>query len=430
MLDIIIPRYNEPWDVGKKLFDMIGLQRGIDFGRFRVLLVHDGTEPFPQETFDGYPYTVEQIPIRHGGVSAARNAGIDNATAEWIMFCDFDDTFANLYALRDVLSVLPAENYDVLWSRMIAEDMIDGHNLLFFTPQVQTWVFTHAKVYRRSFLIESGIRFNEELAFQEDSEFNAQIIARLPHRRIGEIKTQSPMYIWIRRQNSVTKSGRDDEATYGHFRRNLMITQANLEHRGRANYCGMVTRTVWDAWFMTQGRRISNGMKRQIMKEFLPWITERKEAFLQVDAETLDKIRAVSRTELTDPGDNINDTPELVSAWVNMITERGVPHGINNDKPGADQTGRHGQDPDRADQRQHGHHRREDGRGGFDPCPDADQQPAGRAGDRQQQQHARGHRGGAVRVRQEPRHAGGGPLHGEQRDRGERHAELQQPDGG
>jgi len=323
MLDIVIPRYKEPWEVGEKLFQIINLQRGIDFDCIRVMLIHDGTEPFPEENFAGFRYKVEQIQIPHGGVSAARNAGIDHATGDWIMFCDFDDTFAGLYSLRDILTVLPADGYDMLWGKMIAEDLIDGHEMLYFTPERQIWVFTHAKVYRRQFLLDSGIRFNEDLVFNEDSEFNARIIARIPHTRIGEITTQHPLYIWIRRHNSVTQSGREDEAAYGQFMRNLIITQENLDHRGQECYQGMVTRTVWDTWFMVQGARISNRMKRKIVEAFIPWIKERMDAFLQVEPDILRQIREVSRDELLDPGEVVRDEPELVLAWVNELIKRG-----------------------------------------------------------------------------------------------------------
>ena len=325
MLDIIIPHYKEPWEVGKKLFEIINLQRGIDFGYIRVMLIHDGTEPFPAETFDAFRYRVEQIQIPHGGVSAARNAGIDNATADWIMFCDFDDTFASLYSLRDILTVLPkaADNYDVLWGKLIAEDFIDGHEMLFFTPEKQIWVFNHAKVYRRQFLLDSGIRFNENLVFNEDSEFNARIIARIPYQRIGQITSPQPLYIWIRRQNSVTQSGREDEAAYGQFKRNLNVTADNLEYRGVECYQGMVTRTVWDTWFTVQGARISNRMKRKIISEFIPWIRERMDAFMKVEPDILNQIRTVSRDELLDPGEQVRDEPELVMAWVNELIGRG-----------------------------------------------------------------------------------------------------------
>lgn len=324
MLDIVITHYNEPWDVGEKMFDILNLQRGIDFDQFRVLLIHDGTDPFPDRFVRRFKYKVDQIRIPHGGISAARNAGIEHSTATWVMFCDFDDLFCSVYALRDIMTVMPADNFDVLWGRVIQEEFVDGHDMLRFTPDQQNWVFMHGKIYRRQYLIDTGLRLNEDLVFNEDSEFNGRLIAQLPYQRIGEIKTQCPLYIWARRENSVTLSGREDEATWGHFNRNLSVTQAYKDHRTYDDYAGMVTRSAWDAWFMVQGHRISNDMKRKIMQTFVPWITERKNEFMKVEPDILDKIRGISRYELVDSWDTVPDNPELVSAWINTITRKDV----------------------------------------------------------------------------------------------------------
>ena len=322
MLDIIIPHYTEPWAVGEKLFSILALQRGIDFSFFRVLLVNDGEEnSLPDECFAHLPYQVEQISIPHKGVSAARNAGIDHATAPWIMFCDFDDTFAHVYALRDILSILPADGYDMLHSRMIVEDRTDGKDLLTFSPESQRFVFTHGKVYRKAFLDEQGIRFDETMRFQEDSLFNATIIARTSHTHIGEIKSVSPLYVWIRRPSSVTNSGRDDEAMYSHFIRNLKATEENRVSRDYDCYCGMVTRTVWDAYYMLNCKPGSAEVKQKIRGTFIPWIRTRREAFCQVTDEMLTKIVAVARTELY--ANPIPDDKATVTKWLEELTKGG-----------------------------------------------------------------------------------------------------------
>lgn len=322
MLEIIIPHYTEPWQVGEKLFTILALQRGIDFSFFRVLVVNDGEENrLPDDCFANLPYHVEQISIPHKGVSAARNAGIDHATAPWIMFCDFDDTFAHVYALRDILSILPADGYDMLHSRMIVEDMTDGNDLLTFSPEAQRFVFTHGKVYRKAFLDEQGIRFDETMRFQEDSLFNATIIARTSHTHIGEIKSVSPLYVWIRRPSSVTNSGRDDEAMYSHFIRNLKATEENRKTRDYDCYCGMVTRTVWDAYYMLNCKPGGTEVKQKIRETFLPWIRARRGAFCQVSDEMLVRIIAVARTELRESP--IPDDKATVTKWLDELMKGG-----------------------------------------------------------------------------------------------------------
>ncbi len=321
MLDIIVTHYNEPYDVGSKLFQIINLQRGINFDDIRVLLIHDGTDPFPESLFEGFRYKVEQISIPHSGVSAARNAGIEHSTADWIMFCDFDDTFAGIYSIRDILTVLPAEPYDVLWLPLVVEDMVDGHDSLYFTPENQIWVFIHGKLYRRQFLIDSGIRFNENLAFNEDSEFNAHIIAVVPYQRIAKLTTRGLPYVWVRRPRSVTQSGREDEAVWGHFNRNLIVTEENRKHREPICYNGMVTRTVWDAWFMVNNPKYSIECRKKILDAFIPWYQQNKDVFLKVTPETLEDIRKISRYELDSEKEPIPDEPVRIQAWLATLTK-------------------------------------------------------------------------------------------------------------
>ena len=318
MLDIVITHYQEPWETGRKLFWMLDLQRGIDFSQIRVLVVNDGGHRLPEDELARLRYPVEQLDIEQGGVSKARNTGFDHGSEPFVMFCDFDDTFTNIYALRDILSILPCD-YDMLWTQLLVEDYLDGREMLYMTPDRQKFVFIHGKVYRRQYLADQRIRFNEDMCFQEDSLFNATITARTDFKRIGQIRAPSPPYVWIRRQNSVTNSGRDDEAEYWHFRRNLEVTAEN--EPDPVKYRGMVTRTAYDTYYMIYGRRISLGMKSRILAEFIPWIKPRKELFGQVSGEIMKKVIDVSRYELLDPNEKTPDDPETVKKWIDKITK-------------------------------------------------------------------------------------------------------------
>ena len=318
MLDIIIAHYQEPWEVGRKLFWMIDLQRCVDFSQIRVMIVNDGGHRLPDDELLRLSYPVEQIDIEHGGISKARNEGLRRSAADYVMFCDFDDTFTNIYALRDIMSILPCD-YDMLWTQILVEDYLDGKELLYMTPERQRFVFVHGKVYRRQFLIDQGILFDEGMTFQEDSQFNAVITARTDFRRVGQIKAPSPPYVWIRRQNSVTNSGRDDEAEDWHFRRNLNITEENRAEEDK--YFGMITRTAYDTYYMIKGRRISLDMKKKILVEFIPWMQAKKKHFGKVPDGILRQIIDVSRYELLDQGEIVPDDPGTVRKWIEKITK-------------------------------------------------------------------------------------------------------------
>lgn len=326
-LDIIVPHYKESWDVGEKLFQMIGLQRGISTDDFRVTIVNDGGHRVDEEHLKQFRYPIRQIDIPHKGVSAARNAGMDAADGRWVMFCDFDDTFATAYSLRDIITVLDAD-MDMMYSRIVVEDFTDGHDLLYISPDVQKLVFCHGKVYRLDFLREKKIRFDEGMNFQEDSLFNSVVVARTPHTRVAEIKTLSPVYIWIRRASSVTNSGREDEAIMGHFIRNLKVTEENRLNREFKCYCGMVTRTAWDTYYMIHGNEASNRLKRKILDLFIPWMRERMKYYGKAEPDILDKIREVARSELYKGG--YSDSPADVGRWLNITLYGGADNGNPN----------------------------------------------------------------------------------------------------
>lgn len=320
MLDIVVTHYKEEWEIGEKLFRSIALQRCIDFGDIRVTVVNDGGHRIAEEHFTGLPFTVEQVDIPHGGVSKARNTGIDHAKEKWIMFCDFDDCFASIFSLREILNVLDTDDYDMLWTKILAEDYVDGKQLLYYVPDKQKYVFCHGKVYSTEFLRDKNVRFDESLVFNEDSCFNAVIIARTPSKRIGEIASQMPIYCWIRRMSSVTNSGRQDEATYGHFRRNMIVTKEYEDADDERAY-GMVTRTVYDTYFMVFGKRNSMQLRRRLVDEFTPWIAERMEMFGDVTDDDLEEIIKIARLELLGPDEVVPDDIETVTKWLSSLVD-------------------------------------------------------------------------------------------------------------
>lgn len=235
------------------------------------------------------------------------------------MFCDCDDCFANIYALDDIMSVLKAgihDRFDMLWTHCW-EEMQDG--IVCMIPGYRIFVFCHGKIYNRAFLKREDVWFDETLTFNEDSCFNAVLIARTTNKRLGEIKSSSPVYTWIRRAGSVTTDPkRQDEGTYCNFRRNLIVTEENRLHRPD-QYAAMVTRTAYDVYFMIQSSRITASCKQKILLEFAPWISDRMDVFADVSKEMLEGIRSISKDELTEPDEQIPDDFDSVSAWVREV---------------------------------------------------------------------------------------------------------------
>lgn len=215
LLDIVITHWTEPWEVGASAFRMLSLQRRVDWGCVHVTVIHDGSDAFPDKYFRDFPFVVDQVCLKHGGISRARNYAIKNSKSEWIKFCDFDDMFAGAYSLSCILNTIyAADNYDMLWFPMIVDVYAGGLDIKEGSP-----VFLHDKVFRTSFLHENNILFNEDLFYSEDFAFLSDLKFVLDPVRIGKIECNFPIYIFIQRTNSVSNRRRNWlKNRIGHFR--------------------------------------------------------------------------------------------------------------------------------------------------------------------------------------------------------------------
>lgn len=300
-LDIIVTHYDEPWDVCEKFFLMLSLQRMVDFHDIHVLVMHDGTEKFPDEYFTRYPYVVEQYELKHGGVSHARNEGIRKATAEWIQFCDCDDMYASVYSLRHVLTLLPAEGYDILWSRFYSEDQTaEGEKVLHVRKR--NGVFIHSKYFRRQFLIDSKLWFPEDLEFNEDSCFCTSAFAMCDYKRIGEITVDTPLYVWMYREGSATATQTNRvKACIGLYGRNKKVLEVFRKNVPRERYLTMVCRVCFDAYHMLCLKHLPNDLK-PLEDDFRTFWKEHKQEYMECDRGMRIEAMRVSRRE-RDQGD-------------------------------------------------------------------------------------------------------------------------------
>lgn len=280
-LDIIVPHCQEPWSTGEKFFQMLKMQRGIDFDDIRVILVQDGKEgALPGNVFKGYPYRIIQRLISRGGVSAARNKGIEIATAEWLAFCDYDDMYSSVLSMKVALEALKKaekEGKEYLWDRFMEEgrDPDTGCYMLYRHDWDAT--FIHGRFVRRMFLNDNGIRFNTALSFGEDSDFNSicQIVAG--QSRVGEIR--EPIYLWCENPDSVTRRVKDKTAFYEKMLKHRIATAEELEKRGiEKEYMGAVVRTVVDCYYEFNSEKATENIMR-CLPQFAAFWQRHKAAF-------------------------------------------------------------------------------------------------------------------------------------------------------
>ena len=89
-ISVIVPVYN----VEKYLRRCIDSILSQTFSDFELLLIDDGSKDKSGEICDEYAAKDARVRVFHkenGGVSSARNLGLDNAKGDWITFSDSDD---------------------------------------------------------------------------------------------------------------------------------------------------------------------------------------------------------------------------------------------------------------------------------------------------------------------------------------------------
>lgn len=273
-LDIIVTHYKEPWvGLGKTLFDSIAMQREVDFSNVGVILVNDGEgNELQSELFEEYPFKVHQMSIPKGGVSKARNAGLDASTADWVMFCDFDDCFSNIFGLYLIFCAMAEEKYDTLWSNF-TEETKDAEGKIRLVNHDRDWVFIHGKAHRRQYLIDNGIRFHEKLTIHEDVFFNMMAQAVTTEDRIAGIKT--PFYLWKWNDHSVVRKDHADDYilyTYDHLMRQRIALTEEFLRRGMAdNAMVAIVKTVIDTYYDCQQITWKLPKNKQLVRKAENW---------------------------------------------------------------------------------------------------------------------------------------------------------------
>lgn len=202
-LQILIPQYKETDEVVKPLLDSIALQQNVDFNSIGVIITNDGTDvKLSEKLLKSYPYEIEYYHNEHKGVSATRNACLDKATAEYVMFCDADDMFYNMCGLWIIFREMENGGFDSLTSVFVEETRIPQTKETIYINRQMDSTFVHGKVHRRKYLLEQNIRWNDSLTIHEDSYFNC-----LCQKLSQNVKyCPTPFYLWKWRDESVCRN--------------------------------------------------------------------------------------------------------------------------------------------------------------------------------------------------------------------------------
>ena len=181
IISIIVPIYNTD---SQYLHDCLNSLVNQTFDNIEIILVDDGSINDVEKICSRYAEKdkrIKYINKKNGGVSSARNLGLENATGEYIMFVDSDD-WIDLETCDVALSAAKAGNYDLVYWNYIKElpknvqkKIFLGSNNDFYDMQVLG--STCMKLYCKDCL--KKMKFDTNIKNGEDVEFNLRVFKNI-----------------------------------------------------------------------------------------------------------------------------------------------------------------------------------------------------------------------------------------------------------
>ena len=170
-IQFLVPQYKENEETISFLLDSIESQLHVNKKDIGVIICSDGgIYELNRDFLAKYSYDIEYIICEHRGVSATRNSALILSDAEYVMFCDADDGFVSnigVYSLVRCFDLNP--DSEMLSCKFFIEDNVNGFPEFVYGDHNNT--FVHGKVFRRDFLINHELFFDERLKVHEDSYF-------------------------------------------------------------------------------------------------------------------------------------------------------------------------------------------------------------------------------------------------------------------
>ena len=176
MLSVIVPIYN----AGQFLTRCIDSILAQNFSWFECILVDDGSTDRSPDICQEYQSTDHRVRFfhkRNGGISSARNAGLEVARGKWITFIDADDVLPTT-AFSDLLSrasdsdlIVGGVEYLMSGVQYIPSDcrIQKGDHSLEYEIMRPYFVTAWGKLFKRDLL--GTLRFNERCLCSEDVSF-------------------------------------------------------------------------------------------------------------------------------------------------------------------------------------------------------------------------------------------------------------------
>lgn len=205
-LQILVPQYKEKEETISFLLDSIEHQELINKKDIGVIICSDGGEYVLDRDFlNRYTYDIDYVVCKHRGVSATRNTAFLLSDADYVMYCDSDDGFCNTFAIKIIfenidISEKEEKPFDLMSSKFYVEKPAEDDKPWALSIVDHNNIYIHGRVYRRDYLVNNNLYFNESIWANEDSFFNISTNFYSKNTKLLNI----PIYCWRGNPLSVT----------------------------------------------------------------------------------------------------------------------------------------------------------------------------------------------------------------------------------
>ena len=213
MISVVIPVYNVEEYIENCLHSILKQK----YKDYEVLLVNDGSK---DNSIEVAKKVLSETEIRwkiidkeNGGLASARNAGLKEAEGEYAVFIDADDIITEDF-LETLCDLLKDDcdfsfcNYRFVKTHEIIEDHEDKNRKFSRDELVEAFLkrtigfVVPSMLFKRSFLLDNELFFDEKIRFSEDQPFIWNVIM---HSK-KSVYTYRRMYCYFVRETSIMNS--------------------------------------------------------------------------------------------------------------------------------------------------------------------------------------------------------------------------------
>lgn len=231
-ISVIVPIYNTEQYL-HRCIDSILSQT---YTNFELLLIDDGSSDGSGNICDKYAEKDPRVRVFHkenGGVSSARNLGLDNANGEWVTFVDSDDWIEKEY-LKDFI-----QDCD-----LCLQGYYNGDNIIRYE---EAFVYSspgaeylknkyvsgpYCKLFKGRIIKFNKIKFDEELSYGEDILFLMEYLLYVKSMSVLPYAN----YHYERQDSSLSLKPKSYNMMYKMYTKHIRLYEELLEEKYQKKY--------------------------------------------------------------------------------------------------------------------------------------------------------------------------------------------------